>query len=231
MRVVGLLLLACSTAAAQTPHVDRALQLAIDNDLIAIRGAGRPPDYDYTHGTRVAVAWPSAPRWVARLVGNRPDCSHAVTRASACMTSALELGQEIYTPRRDAAEPIRGERPYAGWLYSSALARVVAPGYTRFLRLTVGVTGPPALAAEVQGCTVCYTMSRSLAGHTSCHSAPGWRSHLAPATVVSDRSAMRVPLGSGWAGAQLLAPCAGACMSGRCETRVASGSSLVADGQ
>lgn len=66
------------------------------------------------------------------------------------MTSALELGQEIYTPRRDAAEPIRGERPYAGWFYSSALARVVAPGYTRFLRLTVGVTGPPALAAEVQ---------------------------------------------------------------------------------
>ena len=148
--VVSLLLLAFSTATAQVRASGRSLQIALENDLIAVRGTGAPPDYDYTHGTRVAVTWPSAPGWLRRPQSNKPECGRAVGDGRACVTTALEIGQEIYTPRRDAALPISGERPYAGWLYGSAVARVASPEHVRSIRLTLGVTGQPALAAEVQ---------------------------------------------------------------------------------
>jgi lipid A 3-O-deacylase len=145
-----LLLLTCTTAAAQKPEAERSLRLAIENDLIALRGAGAPPDYDYTHGTRIAAAWIGAPGWVRRLTGGKPACRLAVARALGCVAAALEVGQEIYTPRRDAAVPIPGERPYAGWLYTSAAAHVISAGRLRTVRVMLGVTGKPSLAAEVQ---------------------------------------------------------------------------------
>jgi hypothetical protein len=36
--------------AAQAPIATRSVIITIDNDLIAVRGRGAPPDYDYTHG-------------------------------------------------------------------------------------------------------------------------------------------------------------------------------------
>lgn len=150
MCVVSLLLLALSTAGAQVDAPGRSLQIALENDLIAVRGAGAPPDYDYTHGTRVAIAWPSAPGWLRRPWSNKAECRRTIGDRSPCVTTALEVGQEIYTPRRDGALPIPGERPYAGWLYGSAVARVASPEHVRSVRLTLGVTGQAALAAEVQ---------------------------------------------------------------------------------
>jgi lipid A 3-O-deacylase len=148
--VVSLLLLAFSSAGAQARAPGRSVQMAFENDLIAVRGAGAPPDYDYTHGTRLAMMWPSAPGWLSRSWSNKPECRSASRDRRGCVTTGLEVGQEIYTPRRDAAIPIPGERPYAGWLYGSAVARVASPEHVRSLRLTLGVTGRPALAAEVQ---------------------------------------------------------------------------------
>jgi hypothetical protein len=145
---VGLLLLACAGAAAQTPDAGRSFRLAIENDLIALRGAGAPPDYDYTHGTRIAAAWVGAPAWVRRLAGGKPPCHRPVARERGCVAAALEVGQEIYTPRRDSPLPIAGERPYAGWLYASAAARVISAGRLRTVRVMFGVTGKPSLAAE-----------------------------------------------------------------------------------
>jgi hypothetical protein len=149
-RQIGLLLLTCTTAAAQKPDADRSFRLAVENDLIALRASGAPPDYDYTHGTRIAAAWPGTPEWVRRLVGGKPPCGSATARARGCVATALELGQEIYTPRRDAAVPIPGERPYAGWLYASGIVRAVSPHRVRSVQVTLGVTGRPSLAAEVQ---------------------------------------------------------------------------------
>jgi lipid A 3-O-deacylase len=145
-----LLLLTCSMANAQVRAPGRSLQIAFENDLIAVRGSGPPPDYDYTHGTRVALSSPGAPDWLRRLWTKKPECRRAAGNHRGCFTSALEVGQEIYTPRRDAALPIPGERPYAGWLYGSAVIHVVSPDHLRSFRLTVGVTGQPALAAQVQ---------------------------------------------------------------------------------
>jgi lipid A 3-O-deacylase len=101
------------------------VQVVIDNDLFGLRGAdAAPPDYEYTHGTAVSWDGSAGTRW--------------------------EVGQRIYTPRHDAAEPVPGERPYAGWLYG-AWERTSASGRTRArLRVEAGVTGPPSLAEPVQ---------------------------------------------------------------------------------
>jgi hypothetical protein len=150
--IAGITALLCTmkTADAQTVDATRSLHLAFENDLIAVRGAGAPPDYDYTHGTRIGAAWPGAPGWIRRISGWLPECRSADARRRGCVMTALELGQEIYTPRRDARVPLAGERPYAGWLYGSGTARLVSSGRVRSIRLMVGVTGPPALGAEVQ---------------------------------------------------------------------------------
>lgn len=107
------------------------VQIAVDNDLLGLRGADDPPpDYEYTHGLSVS--------WDARGAD------------AAGRGARWEVGQRIYTPRRDAAQPIPGERPYAGWLYG-AWERVTASERTRTrLRVEAGITGPPSLAEPVQ---------------------------------------------------------------------------------
>lgn len=109
------------------------VQITIDNDLLGLRGADDPPpDYEYTHGLSVS--------WDARRPGE------------AGRGARWEVGQRIYTPRRDGAEPVPGERPYAGWLYG-AWERVTTSTQTRTrarLRVEAGITGPPSLAEPVQ---------------------------------------------------------------------------------
>ena len=107
------------------------VEIAIDNDVFGLRGADDPPpDYEYTHGLSVS--------WNAR-------------RGPAGVPAARwEVGQRIYTPRRDAAQPIAGERPYAGWLYGAWERTAESEAVRSRLRVEAGVTGPPSLAEPVQ---------------------------------------------------------------------------------
>ena len=124
------LAMACAApAAAQTVT---AFRVRLDNDILALRGRGAPPDYDYTHGLHVHAALSRAPRPLAGLrVG-------------------LLAGQEIYTPRRDAPTPLQGERPYAAWLYVGVEGVVQEAGRNRSLAVQVGIVGPAALGEPVQ---------------------------------------------------------------------------------
>jgi len=148
------LLLACPvpTATAQSVGAARSVTLMLDNDLVAVRGAGAPPDYDYTHGAKVALSWAGAPRFVHRVLGraSTSNCRGLEARRAGCISAAVAVGQEIYTPRDDASQPVPGERPYAGWLYASATVRRVGPGRARSLGVELGVSGPPSLAEPVQ---------------------------------------------------------------------------------
>ncbi|MDP9349690.1 MAG: lipid A deacylase LpxR family protein [Gemmatimonadota bacterium] len=138
------LVLACGAApvAAQTVH---SVTLRLDNDILALRGRGAPPDYDYTHGLHLSAELSAAPGALSFLsaCGTRSD-------AHPCLHTRLRLGQEIYTPRRDASTPLPGERPYAAWLYGAAEVVGVGPGRQRSLAVELGVTGPPALGEPVQ---------------------------------------------------------------------------------
>ena len=138
--------------AQDSTHMRSSVLLQVDNDLFSLRGAGPPPDYDYTHGTRFALALPARrPAW---LIGG-------------------ELGQEIYTPRHNVAQPTPGDRPYGAWIFGTACASRVASAGVDSLSLRLGVTGPPALGEEVQN-----SVHRLLGNHLE----QGW-SHQIPTHV------------------------------------------------
>lgn len=145
------------------------VRLTVDNDLFGPRGADdAPPDYEYTHGTRVEIFSGRARGWAAALGLRTPSCAEAAA-GERCLRTRYEAGQRIYTPRNDAAEPLPGERPYAGWLYAAAAAEETGPRGTRSVGLEVGVTGPPSLAEVVQ------TELHRLAGYRP---QLGWRNQL-----------------------------------------------------
>jgi hypothetical protein len=142
--VFGLgLVMAC--AAPLAAQAVTSFGLRLDNDILALRGRGAPPDYDYTHGLHVSADLSRNPRPLARL----RTCA-AATDALPCLRTRLHAGQEIYTPRRDAPMPLPGERPYAAWLYGGAEAVVDEPGRNRSLAMQVGIVGPAALGEPVQ---------------------------------------------------------------------------------
>jgi lipid A 3-O-deacylase len=137
-----LLLLSCfgilRPASAQQVE---AFALRFDNDILALRGTGKPADYDYTHGLHLKAEFGGLPwgfsRWMA-------------AEEAVSMRSHVGLGQRIYTPRQDGAEPVPGERPYAGWLFVDAGVRLAGPDAEHRFEVELGVTGPAALGEPVQ---------------------------------------------------------------------------------
>jgi lipid A 3-O-deacylase len=158
--LAGLLLALAATAGRAGAQVE----VTVDNDLFGVRGADdAPPDYEYTHGLRGVWRSGGVPRWLraaARACGADDD---------GCARMRWEVGQKIFTPRRDAAEPLPGERPYAGWLYAAAGVERAGPRGTRSLRVEAGMTGAPSLAEPVQ------TTLHRLAGYRK---PLGWRNQL-----------------------------------------------------
>ena len=130
-----------SPDAAAAQDVARAVRLTADNDYFTFWvPPARRADDNYTHGARVAWNPAGAPGLARRLV--------CPARRACAM--ALEVGQEMYTPVIDAPTPVSGERPYAGWLYARPDAVGADRRRRRTLALTVGVTGPAALAGTTQ---------------------------------------------------------------------------------
>jgi lipid A 3-O-deacylase len=158
-------------AGAQTIEVRAVRQLTIENDLLALRGAGAPPDFDYTHGTRLTVATARVPAWARPFLGRPRACDTDDSRRVGCVSAAMSLGQEIFTPRRDSVVPIAGERPYAGWLYASATAQAVTATRTRSIGVAIGVTGPPSGAEGVQRAMHRWLGNRTQLGWA--HQVPG----------------------------------------------------------
>jgi lipid A 3-O-deacylase len=147
--VVLLVVLAVKGRAQDEPPPAAVVRFELDNDFLALRGAGAPPDYDYTHGMRVSVVRPTAPAWIARTIG-APACTDARAIGSACVLSGFSVGQEIYTPRHNVPEPVFGDRPHAAWLFSAVQLRRIEGTGLQSLDLRAGVTGPAALGEPVQ---------------------------------------------------------------------------------
>lgn len=143
--LVLLSLIAALPAAAQTV---RGFEVGTDNDAydfwVPVEAR---PDHDYTHGMWAAAELTGAPVW-GRLAPGVAPCGEEAPGAP-CAETRVEVGQRIFTPYYDAAEPVPGERPYAGWLYAAATARLRAPGLRREVRVEAGVTGPPSLGGSV----------------------------------------------------------------------------------
>jgi hypothetical protein len=93
---------------ASAQDLSRSMRIVADNDyFIFWVPPDRRSDDNYTQGLRVSWDPVGAPALARRLI------CHTM---SSC-GSQVEVGQEIYTPTKDAPTPLPGERPYAGWLY------------------------------------------------------------------------------------------------------------------
>lgn len=149
LALLVLLLPAAAAAQARERGAVRAVEVGTDNDAYDFWiPPDVRPDRDYTYGGWLAAEVDAAPLW-GRLAKGRPACRDVASRAAGCLSTRLELGQKLFTPRVDGAEPVPGERPYAGWLYLAATARVADARARREVGVEAGVTGEPALGEPV----------------------------------------------------------------------------------
>jgi lipid A 3-O-deacylase len=125
-------------SAGQT--LTRAARIDLDNDyFLFFRPPDRRPDDNYTQGARIIFDFASVPTHARRLCKSGRPCA-----------SRLEFGQQMYTPVDDSADPIPGERPYAGWLYVRGGISSATDGMRQTIDAVIGVTGPASLAEQTQ---------------------------------------------------------------------------------
>ncbi len=148
--IMGMAVLAMLPAAAHASENDTVLGISLDND----RFQPQPTDRYYTHGTRVALrgAPGSRPFWGGLGMDRLP-----IWPKGAVLVPETGLSQLIFTPATiDRVRPAVGDRPYAGLMALSMGYTGVEPatgqGPQRIdqFTLTLGLVGPPALAAEAQ---------------------------------------------------------------------------------
>jgi len=127
----------------------RTYTLRTDNDAFDFWMAPwNRPDDEYTSGVHLGYGGGDAPWWSRRGLNSLQPC---VAGSSACRSSRLEIGQDIYTPFvSSTGTAATTERPNAGWLYLSQSAQSLTTDRSDELTLTLGVTGPPSLARFTQ---------------------------------------------------------------------------------
>lgn len=131
----------------------RSVQLTSDNDAydfwipMSVR-----PDYEYSNGARLSMELDGARGW-AGLAARLGPCAAEGGEADAeagCASTTIAASHRLYSPREDSWVPVRGHRPFAGWLGVAATGRVVDGPTRRTLSLELGVTGGPSLGQTVQ---------------------------------------------------------------------------------
>ncbi len=125
-----------------------SLHVTWEND--AIRGSDR----HYTQGSKIRYlsSDKATPEWMSRWSEHIP----ALGLKPAATKFGIEVGQDMYTPDDlDATEPVREDRPYAGWLYGSLILQRRGNGLGQIpvmesFGLDVGVIGPESFAEDTQ---------------------------------------------------------------------------------
>jgi lipid A 3-O-deacylase len=125
--------------------------------------APRRPDDEFANGTRVSLSFTGSRLWSLLLGPHAPHCTLAsrvetpAAESSAgtsgpCLTTDVTLAQEMYTPAdwHKHANPVPGQRPYAGQLLLTGTSNASTPRANTALSLQLGVSGPPSLAGDVQ---------------------------------------------------------------------------------
>ena len=131
------------------------MSVRADNDAFNFwRGIHDRPDKEYTNGDELTVEFSAAPWWGKRFASRLAPCMGNEPSGARCLTTAVSIGQEMYTPsssRQPRQRPDwRNDRPYAAWLYASGEARVLGEESMRTVSLQLGVTGPPAFGEIAQ---------------------------------------------------------------------------------
>ena len=103
-------------------------------------------DRHYTDGQEVSFSYDA--RWARRLARHMPFARRFHAKHTA---AGFALGQLIFTPANiQTTQPQLGDRPYAGYLFTSAyLQRSNAHAFDQ-IELELGIVGPDALGRQVQ---------------------------------------------------------------------------------
>jgi hypothetical protein len=143
----------CVAGIAGTPAASPAQaawrpRLRLDNDVYNFwRRHTQRPDEEYTNGVHASLESLTAPWWGRRFAAGVQDCAQAAD-TSACRSTVVTLGQDLYTPDLTRAPQTVAdwelERPYFAWLFLRGTARVSSARTLHSTSLSLGVTGPPA---------------------------------------------------------------------------------------
>jgi lipid A 3-O-deacylase len=145
----------------QPPH--HGWYVTWENDVVGII----PSDKYYTQGAQAGYTYKNSdlPSWVNRanswLCKTLRFATSGDGRAKALSSSALFLGQQLFTPRDTTRiDPIPDDRPYAGWLYAGGRIDLVQAlemsplGHRRWrthtFELQLGVVGARAFGMQTQ---------------------------------------------------------------------------------
>jgi lipid A 3-O-deacylase len=124
----------------------------------------RRPDDEFANGTRVSLSFAGSRLWSAILGPHASPCGVTGrsetfgplwadgTASAPCFSTDFTLAQEMYTPAdwHKDADPVPGQRPYAGQLLLTGTSNSFTPRQNTALSVEAGVTGPPSLAGDVQ---------------------------------------------------------------------------------
>jgi lipid A 3-O-deacylase len=147
---IGLALPGTGTRYATLAAQARPFEAVFENDAMTSWIPGRDnSDHEYSHGLWFGVESGEG-EWLGRLFPEGAPCHTTRGGDRPCLITRLEVGQKIFTPRISEPDPPVTERPYAGWLFGAASARVVGPRIARSYRVEVGVTGAPSLGEHFQ---------------------------------------------------------------------------------
>jgi hypothetical protein len=86
----------------QRAGVQRPWRMSVraDNDAFNFwRSITDRPDKEYTNGDQVVIEIAGAPWWGKRFAKRRSPCDGAETPDMRCLTTALSVGQDMYTPK------------------------------------------------------------------------------------------------------------------------------------
>jgi lipid A 3-O-deacylase len=149
--VAGVVALWCAAAPAvaraQTPVT---LVIQADNDVFNFwQPPPKRPDEEYTSGVRAALELTGAAPWERWL---HPGIAPCKVDVAPCATHTYAFGQDIYTGQLVPNDTtlVKGTRPNAGWLFIEESSRIARRNRLDETRVTLGVTGPPALGEVMQ---------------------------------------------------------------------------------
>lgn len=142
-----LLAAGATRAQAPEPKQETVRFVTFENDIFF------ETDRFYTNGLQLSVKRSRDERGDMAKAWTRRACAWLGCEDSVLMTSQTNFGQLMYTPSDiTVATPQPNDRPWAGLLYAEQAYALLSPDQRTLTTLTaqVGVTGPPALAEEMQ---------------------------------------------------------------------------------
>ena len=144
----GVLFFAASLHAQIVTRADDGKTFILQEEDDSLVSTSLASDRGYTNGTRLLWRWqPASETRLGRIADAL--CGHHPVLCESHVTAGL--GQNMYTPENLRVRvPIRGDRPYGGWLYGTLMLDTERESTVDHLELYAGVIGRDSHADDAQ---------------------------------------------------------------------------------